>query len=231
MLMTLTTGETINATGARESTTPPEDDLPRTVFNMYIVNLAITDISVAVTAMSFYATFLVLGYWPFGEFMCIVWMFFDYGMTFASVFTLLAISVDRYWSVRWIVHYRSMKTRRRAVVGIATTWITMLILTLPMIIVARNANSTPAKKEEKRNRRENQTLVTLRYILTAYILCWVPFYVVFDISAFCPEVLPDLLYTVTFWTSYMNSTINPIIYSSSNEDFRRAFREICRFRK
>ncbi|KAK7484152.1 hypothetical protein BaRGS_00024641 [Batillaria attramentaria] len=159
MLMTLTTGETINATGARESTTPPEDDLPRvlrnsviagvvlyaivlltivgntlvliavarnkhlqTVFNMYIVNLAITDISVAVTAMSFYATFLVLGYWPFGEFMCIVWMFFDYGMTFASVFTLLAISVDRYWSVRWIVHYRSMKTRRRAVVGIATTW-------------------------------------------------------------------------------------------------------------
>ena len=35
------------------------------------------------------------GYWPFGEIMCGVWIFFDYGMTFASVFTLVAISLDR----------------------------------------------------------------------------------------------------------------------------------------
>nr|KAG5697452.1 hypothetical protein BaRGS_029343 [Batillaria attramentaria] len=67
----------------------------QTVFNIYIVNLAITDISVAFTGMIFYATFLVLGYWPFGELMCIVWIFFDFEMTFESVFTILAISVDR----------------------------------------------------------------------------------------------------------------------------------------
>ena len=36
-----------------------------------------------------------LGSWPFGEFMCAVWIFFDYGMTFASVFTLVVISLDR----------------------------------------------------------------------------------------------------------------------------------------
>ena len=60
-----------------------------------MVNLAVTDVSVAVTAMSFYTFDVLLGYWPFGEFMCGVWIFFDYGMTFASVFTLLAISLDR----------------------------------------------------------------------------------------------------------------------------------------
>ncbi len=64
-------------------------------FNLYVVNLAVTDVSVAVTAMSFYTFDVLLGYWPFGEFMCGVWIFFDYGMTFASVFTLLAISLDR----------------------------------------------------------------------------------------------------------------------------------------
>ena len=51
----------------------------RTTFNFYIVNLAITDLAVAVTAMSFYTISNILGYWPFGEFMCGVWIFFDYG--------------------------------------------------------------------------------------------------------------------------------------------------------
>ena len=60
-----------------------------------MVNLAITDVSVAIFAMSFYTFDVLLGYWPFGEFMCGVWIFFDYGMTFASVFTLVAISFDR----------------------------------------------------------------------------------------------------------------------------------------
>jgi hypothetical protein len=51
----------------------------QTTFNYYIVNLAITDVAVAVTAMSFMATHTVLGYWPFGEAICAVWIFFDYG--------------------------------------------------------------------------------------------------------------------------------------------------------
>lgn len=54
----------------------------QTTFNYYIVNLAITDVAVAVTAMSFQATHTVLGYWPFGEILCAVWIFFDYGKSF-----------------------------------------------------------------------------------------------------------------------------------------------------
>ncbi len=77
-------------------------------FNLYVVNLAVTDVSVAVFAMSFYTFDVLLGRWPFGEFMCGVWIFFDYGMTFASVFTLVAISVDRYrkFSFAWTVRAR-----------------------------------------------------------------------------------------------------------------------------
>jgi hypothetical protein len=54
----------------------------QTTFNYYIVNLAITDVAVAVTAMSFMATHTVLGYWPFGEALCALWIFFDYGKVF-----------------------------------------------------------------------------------------------------------------------------------------------------
>ena len=51
----------------------------QTNFNYYIVNLAITDVAVAITAMSFKATDTMLGYWPFGEELCAMWIFFDYG--------------------------------------------------------------------------------------------------------------------------------------------------------
>ena len=67
----------------------------RNTFTYYIINLGMTDFLVALTAMSFYSFDIMLGYWPFGEVMCGVWIFFDYGMTFSSVFTLMVISVDR----------------------------------------------------------------------------------------------------------------------------------------
>lgn len=91
-------------------------------FNYYIINLAVTDFLVAASAMSFYTVDVLLGYWPFGEFMCGIWIFCDYGMTFASVFTLVAISADRYWSVSWAVHYRLHNTKKKTFGAILSTW-------------------------------------------------------------------------------------------------------------
>ena len=96
--------------------------LTANTFSYYIINLAVTDILVASTAMSFYSIDVLLGYWPFGGFMCGVWIASDYGMTFASVFTLVAISLDRYYSVTWCIHYRRHNTKRKAKVVIAIVW-------------------------------------------------------------------------------------------------------------
>ena len=38
----------------------------QTVFNAFIVNLAVTDMAVAVTSMGFFAIYTVLQRWPFG---------------------------------------------------------------------------------------------------------------------------------------------------------------------
>ena len=94
----------------------------QTTFNYYVVNLAITDFAVALTAMSFHTTDNVLGYWPFGEILCGVWIFFDYGMTFVSVFTLVLISVDRFWSVTWSVHYRHHHNKKKSFIAIVCSW-------------------------------------------------------------------------------------------------------------
>lgn len=91
-------------------------------FNYYIFNLAITDFLVAVSAMTFYTIDTLFGYWPFGITMCSVWIFLDFAMTFASVFTVVAISVDRLWSVTWPNHYRTHNTRKKTVIILVIVW-------------------------------------------------------------------------------------------------------------
>ncbi|KAK7481820.1 hypothetical protein BaRGS_00026967 [Batillaria attramentaria] len=112
-----------------------------TVFNILIVNLAITDVSVGLVPMTFFAVFNVLQEWPFGEFLCGLWIFCDFGMTFASIFTLLAISLDRYWSVLWSNHYRIHHNRRKAIIATVTIWVSMLVLWVPPFTVDRINNS------------------------------------------------------------------------------------------
>jgi hypothetical protein len=91
-------------------------------FNMFILNLAVTDFSVAITAMTFYTLDTLLGYWPFGTIMCGVWIYFDFAMTFASVFTLVAISVDRFWCVTWAIHYRMHNNKNKTAFVIGIIW-------------------------------------------------------------------------------------------------------------
>lgn len=94
----------------------------QTKFNIYVVNLAVTDLTVAATAMSFYTADTLFGYWPFGEVLCGLWIFNDYGMTFASVFTIIVISFDRFWAVTWPNHYKTNNTRKKCFLFIAIIW-------------------------------------------------------------------------------------------------------------
>ena len=43
------------------------DNKLRQPFNLFIMNLAVTDFLVAITAMPFYTIDTLLGYWPFGQ--------------------------------------------------------------------------------------------------------------------------------------------------------------------
>lgn len=91
-------------------------------FNLFILNLAITDFLVAITAMTFYTIDTLLGYWPFGYIMCGLWIYFDFAMTFASVFTLTAISIDRFWCVTWAIHYKMHNSRTRTAMILGIIW-------------------------------------------------------------------------------------------------------------
>lgn len=54
-------------------------------------------------------------YWPFGELFCKIWVTIDDIATMASVLSIVAITIERYWSINHGVHYRrhTNKTRIR----------------------------------------------------------------------------------------------------------------------
>jgi len=70
--------------------------------------------------------------------------------------------------------------------------------------------------------RERKSFVTLSYIVIGYVVCWVPFHFVYDVSFIRPELISDDLYTATFWLTYVNSGINPFLYAFSSADLRSA---------
>ncbi|XP_075706668.1 5-hydroxytryptamine receptor 1D-like [Rhinoderma darwinii] len=81
--------------------------------------------------------------------------------------------------------------------------------------------------------RERKATKTLGIILGAFIVCWLPFFVVSLVLPICRDAcwFHPLLFDVFTWLGYFNSLINPVIYTAFNEDFKQAFQKLIRFKK
>ncbi|KAI6182143.1 G-PROTEIN-RECEP-F1-2 domain-containing protein [Aphelenchoides bicaudatus] len=71
----------------------------RSVTSMLITNLAISDLMLSFTSLWITPLYYYLQSWPFGSFMCHLFPLCQSASVFNSSMTLLAISVDRYYSV------------------------------------------------------------------------------------------------------------------------------------
>lgn len=99
-----------------------ERKLLRNNFNLLILNLTLADLCIALLDLPFQLIANQWGYWPFHAVECALLVFCDWGMTFISIFTLVAISIDRYWAACWIQSYRIHNTRKRTLICIALIW-------------------------------------------------------------------------------------------------------------
>lgn len=81
--------------------------------------------------------------------------------------------------------------------------------------------------------RERKATKTLGIILGAFIICWLPFFVVSLVLPICRDScwIHPALFDFFTWLGYLNSLINPVIYTVFNEDFRQAFQRVVHFRK
>lgn len=90
--------------------------------------------------------------------------------------------------------------------------------------VVGGANSTPVYKMS-----DHKAAITLGIIMGVFLLCWTPFFTINIVGAFCPACIPPLVFAVFSWLGYVNSTMNPVIYSIFNRQFREAFKRVLLF--
>uniref|UniRef100_K7EXA5 5-hydroxytryptamine receptor 1B n=2 Tax=Pelodiscus sinensis TaxID=13735 RepID=K7EXA5_PELSI len=80
--------------------------------------------------------------------------------------------------------------------------------------------------------RERKATKTLGIILGAFIVCWLPFFIITLVLPICKDAcwFHMAIFDFFTWLGYLNSLINPIIYTMSNEDFKQAFHKLMRFK-
>lgn len=85
------------------------------------------------------------------------------------------------------------------------------------------------EKEKRRiaRKKEKRATLILGLIMGSFIACWLPFFFLYILTPMCTACdIPESAFDIAFWLGYMNSALNPAIYTIFNKDFRRAFRRI-----
>ncbi|CAF0950749.1 unnamed protein product [Adineta steineri] len=105
----------------------------RTLTNYFLLSLAVADFTIGFFSMPIFFTFFEKDCWPFGSFLCDVWLSVDYTMSNASVANLLLICFDRYFSITRPLTYRSKRTPKRASFMIGFAWTISCLIWTPWI--------------------------------------------------------------------------------------------------
>ncbi|KAF6332942.1 dopamine receptor D2 [Rhinolophus ferrumequinum] len=74
--------------------------------------------------------------------------------------------------------------------------------------------------------KEKKATQMLAIVLGVFIICWLPFFITHILNIHCDCNIPPVLYSAFTWLGYVNSAVNPVIYTTFNIEFRKAFMKI-----
>lgn len=100
--------------------------------NIFILNLSVADLLFLLFCVPFHATIYSLPEWVFGAFLCRFGHFFSNVSMLVSIFTLVAMSVDRYIAVVLSGKSPCARSRRNALAGVCVIWTLSLVCSVPV---------------------------------------------------------------------------------------------------
>nr|XP_006813074.1 PREDICTED: neuropeptide Y receptor-like [Saccoglossus kowalevskii] len=143
----------------------------RTVTNYFIVNLAISDFLMAVICVNLTFYYSINFHWPFGYVMCALVQYIQMVSVSISIFTLVAISLDRYVA---IIHpLRPRMTKKQAFIVIIIIWVLAGGISLPAAInseIDTSYNSTDIICKETWQTEKQRSIYTITLMILQYFL-------------------------------------------------------------
>ncbi|XP_061108484.1 alpha-2 adrenergic receptor-like [Conger conger] len=96
------------------------------------------------------------------------------------------------------------------------------------LFASRRKRRNLASRKKVSQAREKRFTFVLAVVMGVFVVCWFPFFFSYSLYGVCREAcqIPDTLFKFFFWIGYCNSSLNPVIYTIFNQDFRRAFQKI-----
>ncbi|KAI4503850.1 hypothetical protein M0802_001253 [Mischocyttarus mexicanus] len=107
----------------------------RSTTNILIINLAVADLLFVIFCIPFTATDFVLPYWPFGNVWCKIVQYLIIVTAYASVYTLVLMSLDRYLAVVHPITSMSWRTENNAILAIGIAWAVIFALSTPALVI------------------------------------------------------------------------------------------------
>ncbi|XP_042172900.1 galanin receptor type 1b [Oncorhynchus tshawytscha] len=104
----------------------------RSTTNIFILNLSIADLLFLLFCVPFQATIYSLPEWIFGAFLCKCVHYLVMVCMLVSIFTLVAMSVDRYIAVVHSKKSPCIRNRRNALIGVCVIWALSFIFSIPV---------------------------------------------------------------------------------------------------
>ena len=91
-------------------------------------------------------------------------------------------------------------------------------------IISESSGSKSRKKIYIK--RERKATKVLGIIMGCFVLCWLPFFIKETMVGLFHLAVNEKVSSVLTWLGYLNSLLNPVIYTIFSPDFRRAFGKI-----
>ncbi|KAJ8030903.1 Histamine H2 receptor [Holothuria leucospilota] len=93
-----------------------------------------------------------------------------------------------------------------------------------------NSSEAEDGARERTNRRsvdEHKATKIIAIVLGCFVICWVPYFSVFTFAKTQTRFqVSEPVYNVILWLGYVNSLVNPLVYTAMIRDFRNAFKRI-----
>ncbi|CAK9821028.1 Orexin receptor type 2 [Anthophora plagiata] len=218
----------------------------RSVTNYFVVNLSVADLLVTTICMPVAVSQAVSIVWIHGEVMCKLSSYLQGVAVAASVFTITAMSIDRYLAIRNPIAFRRVFNRKSTVIVIVVLWLVALIIFSPLLKAM--TLQSPGMELELSNitfhgswtmtSNFSQNTSRVSRLPPAFYICSEDFkplgiraplfgVVCFILVYAIPEgkATTDAL-SYCLFLGHANSALNPMVYCFMTRNFRRSVAEI-----